>query len=500
LKAAQAEEHGRQEDLFKVYTERAWPACNVIVGNPPFLGDKLMRRELGGDYVTQLRRVFDGRLPGQADFCCYWFEKARQQIEDGYCGRAGMLATQNIRGGASRTALERIKQTGDIFFGISDREWILNGAMVHISMVGFDDGTESEKLLNGKEVGTIHANLTVGADLTAARRLADSANIGFIGSCKGGPFDLPESEAVDLLLNSPNPHGRPNSDVLCPVVNSEDIYGCQPRRWIIDNADKTCEQASLYERPHAIVVSRVKPKRDENRDKWLRVNWWRPQRMRPEMRNAIANLDRFLVTATTSKHRIFVWLAQPVLPDHKLVVFARADDCFFGILQSRVHELWAQNVGTQLRERESGLNYNVQSSCETFPMPDPSPEQRAAISDAAKELNALRENWLNPPEWTTLRTLEFPGAKDGPWARFVTNPDARGIGTVRYPLTEPRDAESAAKLAKRTLTNLYNERPAWLANAHATLDAAVADAYGFPVESSDDEILARLLELNLARA
>ena len=103
------------------------------------------------------------------------------------------------------------------------------------------------------------------------------------------------------------------------------------------------------------------------------------------------------------------------------------------------------------------------------------------------------------------RTLEFPGATDGPWARFVTNPDARGIGTVRYPLTEPRDAECAAKLAKRTLTNLYNERPAWLASAHARLDAAVAAAYGWvragqpETNLSDDEILSRLLELNLAR-
>src|SRR5262249_32787564 len=116
------------------------------------------------------------------------------------------------------------------------------------------------------------------------------------------------------------------------------------------------------------------------------------------------------------------------------------------------------------------------------------------------ELNALRENWLNPPEWTTQRMLEFPGSVDGPWSRFVTNPDARGIGTERYPQTEPKDAERAAKLAKRTLTNLYNKRPAWRANHHAKLDTAVAAAYGWPANLSEDDILARLLELNLARA
>ena len=100
----------------------------------------------------------------------------------------------------------------------------------------------------------------------------------------------------------------------------------------------------------------------------------------------------------------------------------------------------------------------------------------------------------NPPHTYLSRRL------DGPWRRFVRDADGHGIGTVHYPLTEPRDVDCAAKLAKRTLTNLYNDRPAWLANAHAKLDAAVAAAYGWPAELNDDEILSRLLALNLARA
>jgi hypothetical protein len=117
--------------------------------------------------------------------------------------------------------------------------------------------------------------------------------------------------------------------------------------------------------------------------------------------------------------------------------------------------------------------------------------------------NELRERWLNPPEWTQTHTLTFPGSAAGPWARYVdaqTVEPQTGIGTVRYPRVEPRDADCAAKLKKRTLTNLYNERPAWLALAHEKLDAAVAAAYGWPADMSDDEILSRLLELNLARA
>ena len=126
--------------------------------------------------------------------------------------------------------------------------------------------------------------------------------------------------------------------------------------------------------------------------------------------------------------------------------------------------------------------------------------QETTIADAAKELNELRERWLNPPEWTVERILEFPGTFNGPWARYVVNPDKNGVGTVRYPCLEPRDADCAAKLKKRTLTNLYNERPAWLNLAHKKLDSAVAAAYGWPTDLSDQQILERLLALNLERA
>jgi hypothetical protein len=119
------------------------------------------------------------------------------------------------------------------------------------------------------------------------------------------------------------------------------------------------------------------------------------------------------------------------------------------------------------------------------------------IAAAARELDQLRNNWLNPPEWTRQEILEFPGTVGGPWSRYVQDADARGIGIVRYPRTIPKDEECAKQLAKRTLTNLYNTRPTWLDLAHKRLDAAVAAAYGWPAELSDDEILSRLLALNL---
>jgi hypothetical protein len=211
-------------------------------------------------------------------------------------------------------------------------------------------------------------------------------------------------------------------------------------------------------------------------------------------------LSRFLGTVTVAKHRLFVWFSAPSLPDHQVIVFAREDDFFMGVLHARPHEVWALALGTQLREKESGFRYTPTTCFETFPLPLPASNVADAIGTAAKELDELRKAWLNPLEWVKEEVLEFPGSMDGPWKRFVHEADARGIGTVRWPRIVARDAEAAKRLAKRTLTNLYNERPAWLDLAHKKLDEAVFAAYGWPSDLTDEQILERLLALNLERA
>ncbi len=414
-----ASSHNAAETAALPGEEPDWPKVDFIIGNPPFLGDKLMRRELGDAYVDQLRALYADRIPGQSDLCCYWFEKARAHIAAGKCKRAGLLATQGIRGGANREVLKRIKDSGGIFWAESDRPWILDGATVHVSMVAFDDGEEKTRTLDGKPVPTINANLTAAADTVTACPIPRNRGLSFLGNCKGGPFDIPEREAVELLATAGNPTFRANSDVVRPVANSEDLLKTRIPRWLIDSADLPLETFVVYERPYRLIEERVKPKRDQNRDKWLKENWWRPQRMRPEMRNAIATLPRFLVTPTTAKHRSFMWLAPPMLPDHQLIVFARSDDYFFGVVHSRFHEVWALAQGTQLRERESGFRYTPTTCFETFPFPETHAERDAAIAAAAKELNELRENWLNPPEWTRTEVLEFPGTVGGPWNRYI---------------------------------------------------------------------------------
>jgi type II restriction/modification system DNA methylase subunit YeeA len=499
LKEAQTGEH-KEDDALKFYTERHWPPADVIVGNPPFLGGSKLWEELGREYQKELWKVYEGRVPGFADLCCYWFEKARHQIEDGKCKRAGLLATQAIRGGANREVLRRIKETGDIFFAHSDREWILAGANVHVSMIGFDNGSEQDRFLDSNLVASINPNLTCKTDLTQAKILSGNLEISFIGTKKAGQFNIPDSRAL-LWLRSPNPHGRPNSDILIPWLNGSAIVKRTPPQWIADcGTSMTREKFSLYEKPYQHVSTTVKPEREKNNRDHYRVMWWLHAEARPGMREAIFHLPRYLATPRVCKHRIFVWVPQIVLSDDGIFLFAREDDYFFGVLQSRFHDLWALKQGTRLETRP---RYTPTTCFETFPFPRPTPGQEAAIASAAKELNELRERWLNPPEWTQTRTLEFPGSVNGPWSRYVDpkTVDAKtGVGIVRYPRLEPRDADCAAKLKKRTLTNLYNERPAWLDLAHKKLDEAVAAAYDWRCGLADDQILERLLALNLERA
>ncbi len=504
LKAAQAEEHGIQDELFKVYTERAWPASEVIVGNPPFVGDKKMRRKLGDRYVDELREIFKGRVTGQSDLFCYWFEKARQQIEDGNCQRAGLLSSQAIRGSANRPCLEKIKQSGGIFFAVSDRNWILDGATVHVSLVGFDNGSEMNCVLDGIKVEEISSDLkSAKASASAAKVLKANEGLAFIGTMKKGKFELTEETAIEFL-SLPNPNGRPSSDVVRPWIIGKDITGRSLRRWLIDFPFEWTEQAAAgYEKPFETIRAAVFQKRVGHREGVQSKFWWRLARSCPDLRKAIQPLSRYLVTPAVSKQRFFTWADLATVPDQQVVTFASEEDSFAGILESRFHRLWLRRKGNQLREAESASRYNVTECFLTFPFPSPTPMQATAIATAAKELNDLRERWLNPPEWTVTSTLNFSGSVHGPWARYVDEATVNPItqmGMVRYPRIEPREAESVAKLSKRTLTNLYNERPAWLGLAHAKLDAAVGAAYGWPANLDDESILERMLALNLTRA
>jgi type II restriction/modification system DNA methylase subunit YeeA len=222
--------------------EPTWPDAEFIVGNPPFLGGKLLRTHLGDQYVDDMFKLWRERVKPEADLCCYWFEKTREMIAAGKTKRAGLLATQGIRGGANQKTLLRIKESGDVFFAVADHDWILNGASVHISMVGFDNGTDKTHTLDGHSVPHINADLTTGSDTTAAKILAENANISFMGDTKGGSFNLSQEKAEELL-HSPNVSGEPTSTVIVPWRNGRDVTRRTQHKWIIDFGVDTEEKA-----------------------------------------------------------------------------------------------------------------------------------------------------------------------------------------------------------------------------------------------------------------
>lgn len=477
-------------------SEAEWPPTDVIVGNPPFLGDKVMRGELGGDYTDALRTCYEGRVPGGADLVTYWFEKARTEIEAGRCTAAGLVATNSIRGGANRRVLDRIVESGRIFEAWSDEPWVNDGAAVRVSLVCFGLYEAAMGALDGHPSEVIHADLTSGAglNLAAAKSLQQNADTAYLGIQKTGPFDIPGNLARQWL-EQPNPHGNPNSDVVKPWFNGLDITRRPRDYWIIDFGTDTSEaDACLYETPFAYTKEHVQPTRVGKREARTNEMWWLFQWSRPQMRRAITGLRRFIVTPEVAKHRVFAWVVPPVVADKNLTIIARSDDTTFGILHSRFHELWSLGLCTYLGVGNDP-RYTPTTTFQTFPFPagltpcdtangEPFGPLADTIAVAAKRLNELRENWLNPPEWVD-------------WA---ITPEEEKAGFPKRPVAK---SGHEAELKKRTLTNLYNARPPWLDKAHKALDAAVAAAYGwtdYTPAMSDSEILRRLLSLNIQRA
>ncbi len=476
-------------------TEPEWPEADVVVGNPPFLGGKLLIRNLGEDYISKVFSTYEGRVPAEADLVTYWFVKAGEHIKSGKAKRAGLVATNSIRGGANRRALQAATSARPIFEAWSDEPWVVDGAAVRVSLVCFscmDGGSVLEVRLDGQSVDEIHTDLTAksdgaGFDLTEAKRLAENIGVAFMGDTKGGPFDVSGDLARDWLQLPSNPNGQTNADVLKPWINGMDVTRRPAGKWIVDFGwEMSQAEAALYESPFAYVAENVRPTRQKNRDKKLRDFWWRHERLRPAMWEALDGMSRYIVTPTVAKHRLFAWYDVRICPDHQLIVIARDDDTTFGILHSRFHEIWSLRRGTWLG-KGNDPRYTPTTTFETFPFPEgltpsiPAADyadnpHAVAIAEAARRLVELRDRWLNPPEWV----------------EWVDEP------VPSYPKRPvPRNEDVAKELKKRTLTNLYNTRPQWLADAHASLDAAVAAAYGWPADISDDDALRELLGLNL---
>lgn len=448
--------------------------------------------------TNAIRAIYDGNLPGFTDLVCYWFENALSQIKQGKTVRAGLVATNSIRKNTNLPVLRRITQSTRIFEAWSEEKWTVDGAAVDVSLICFGNA-DRLAMLNGKQVDTINPDLTSGLDLTRTASQPENREGAYLGIQKSGPFDVAGVMARAWLQEPLNPNHLPNSAVLKPYWNGDDVTSRPRDVWLIDLPLGLSEaDASVFAKPFEHV--QTTPDDDGKYIKELRAElgeragprWWEQHWPRPEMRSRIAAVRKYIVTPETAQHRLFVWLKLPTLPDKNLIVIPRDDDTTFGILHSRFHEVWALRKGSDLQDRP---RYTHTSVFATFPFPEGltpdipasayADDPRAqAIAAAAARLNELRENWLNPADLVVREPEVVPGYPD----RIL-----------------PKDEAAEKELKKRTLTNLYNARPQWLANAHAALDESVAEAYGWGDDwraglLTDDEILARLFQLNQQRA
>jgi len=482
-------------------SEADWPTVDAIIGNPPFLGDKKMIRKLGEDYVSRLRTIYSSRVPGGADFVMHWVMKGGEALTNQAAKTLGVVTTNSIRQGLSNRVLQRFLDNGGVIFDAwADEEWTLDGAQVRVSLLCLTTKCDVQSKLNGQSVDLISARLRpakIGLDYSRSKRLSENAKAGFVGVFLNGNFEISTATAESLLTAPLNVNGRSNSDVVKRTANGDDILSSRDLKWLIDFNSMNLEAASLYEQPFEIVQNQVKPyrlRRDEAGEFALkevrtRDNWWIYSRPRGEMRSHLNGLHRYIATPMVSKHRVFVFLPSSILPDQKILAFRFDDYVNLGMLQSRLHSVWSAESCSWIGAGNDPT-YTIQNTFETFPFPegltpnipttDYADDPRAvAIAEAARDLNEKREAWLNPADLVRDEPEVVPGYPD----RIL-----------------PVSDEAAKVLKTRTLTNLYNQRPEWLDVAHRRLDAAVAAAYGWPADLTDDQVLEHLFALNQERA
>lgn len=502
--------------------EPDWPEVDVIIGNPPFLGGKKIKTELGSNYVTDVFKVYSMKVSPEADLICYWFEKANNSILNHKANRVGLISTNSIRGGANRQILDRIKESGNIFMAWSDRSWILDGAAVRVSIIGFDDGSEKAVELNGEPVEIIHSDLTDNVNLGLATQLQENANLSFMGVTPAGSFDVDDPTAR-TWLKSENLTEHQNSDVVRPYYNGTDITRRPRNVWIVDfGVDMSLEEARNYQKPFAHVKENVYPTRQKNKRASYREKWWLLAESRSGMRHALGKLERYIGTSMVAKHRLFQWLDPKVLPANLIIVVARDDDYFFGVLHSKLHEMWALRMGTWLG-KGNDPRYTPTTTFETYPFPWPpgtepseaADERVAEIAHWARALVAWRQAWLHPPrdgmyagvgydKMVKKRTLTnlynglqyFRDTAAAPARHTISSRNRMsGMSTPDAP-----KLFAQAQFDKVTRKSVSRAEIEELHDIHTALDRAVLDAYGWPHALTDEQILERLLALNLERA
>lgn len=466
-----------------------WPAAEFIVGNPPFIGDKVLRENLGDGYVQSLRAAYP-EIPESADFVLYWWHKAAEVVRTGRAKRFGLITTNSLRQVFSRRVVQAQLTANppiSLIFAIPDHPWVdsADGAAVRISMSVGESGrkpgrlseVQTEKpapdstrtLTFRSQAGRILSNLSIGPDTASASPLASNQSLGSVGIALHAPGLALTSEEADTLMSAARAYGLERVDeFIKPVLNGRDVTQTPRGGYVIDlfgvDEHSLRDLGPIYQ----WVLQRVRPERAVNKRASYRELWWLPGEPRPELRRATQGIERFIVTPMVAKHRVFQFFPSGYAPDQKLVVIAADDAFILGCLSSQIHLTWALELGSVLEDRPT---YSHSTCFLKFPFPYCNEAMRKRIGKLAEELDAHRKRAQ------TDHGLTLTGM-------YNVLEKLRAGG--------PLNAKEKA-IHDKGLVSVLRQ-------LHDDLDGAVFDAYGWPRTLSDAEILERLVALNAERA
>ncbi|XUY26298.1 class I SAM-dependent DNA methyltransferase [Agrobacterium sp. rho-8.1] len=472
-----------------------WPKADYIVGNPPFVGGKDIRARMGSAYAEALWKAHK-HMNESADFVMYWWDRSAEILlkPKSTLKRFGFVTTNSISQVFQRRVMEahlNAKKPLSLTMTIPDHPWTKvtrDSAAVRIAMTVAQAGkfegrllevtseeaveTDSPVILFAEKQGKINSDLTVGVDVASAVPMKANEGLSSKGMMLVGlGFLLTASEAVALGLGAVK--GLEN--VIKDYRNGRDITSRPRNLKVIDLDGFDLEEVrSEFPRIYQHLLVTVKPERDKNPEVSRRLNWWLFGRRNTETRGFLASETKYIATVETMKHRIFQFLDTSVVPDNKLVAIGLSDDFSLGVLSSGSHVIWAIRTGSWLGVGNDSVY--VKSRCfDSFPFPDATDTQKATIGAIAEELDAHRKRVLDEHPHLTLTGLYNVLERLKAGAR----PDELN--------------EKERRIFDDGLVLIIKE-------LHERLDAAVADAYGWPVDLAEEEVLARLVALNKERA
>jgi len=466
-----------------------WPDADFIIGNPPFIGGKDMRQELGDGYAEACWKVRK-HIPGGADYVMHFWDKAAETVRAGKAMQFGLISTNSITQTFSRRVIERhlrAKKPLSLAMAVPDHPWMKSAdrAAVRIAMtVGVrgsgagvlklmihekDINTDSPKVELSENRGNIQPDFTLGADVTSAASLKAGEKLCSPGvKLHGAGFIVTPQEAAGLGL------GKITGleEFIRPYRNGRDLAGQARGVMVIDlfplaEAEVRDRFPVVYQR----IVDRVKPEQDNNNRQTYRDNWWIFGEPRRKFRPALKGLGRFIATVETSKHRFFQFLDAFVRPDNMLVNFGLDDAFFLGVLSSRLHVTWALAAGGRLGVGNDP-RYNKTRCFDPFPFPNPAKILSEKIRALGERLDVHRKDVLEKHNHLTMTKL--------------------------YNVLEKVRADAELTDADK---DVYDAGLIGvLKQIHDDLDTAVAEAYGWPADLAEEEILERLVALNQERA